>query len=70
MDLVTVTVFGCFSLTSKCKTTGGTLLWKFGFEDGQIYIGKLVVAEVSGLEGEEELLTIVPATVRSPFTGS
>ena len=46
------------------------LLWKFGFEDGQIYIGKLVVAEVSGLEGEEELLTIVPATVRSPFTGS
>ena len=46
------------------------LLWKFDFEDGQIYIGELLVAKVSGLEGEEELLTIVPATVRSPFTGS
>ena len=48
------------------------LLWKFGFEDGQINIrggvgGKGVQR---GLEGEEELLTIVPATVRSPFTPS
>lgn len=36
---------------------------------GQIYKGSLL-PKVFGLEGEEELLTIVPATVRSPFTGS
>ena len=42
-----------------------------GLMRSNIYYGEmLLLAKVSGLEGEEELLTIVPPTVRSPFTGS